>query len=87
MLEITVGHWPFSDQFHYLTNQINWFSNFCMYIFNTTNLPKNVLSSTKMANQFLNFNSTTDIVESKIVGFLLFKTQTYSIVAVTSLSS
>ena len=30
--KITVGHWPFSNQFHYLTNQINFGWMHLLYI-------------------------------------------------------
>ena len=31
--KITVGHWPFSDQFHYMANQLSfWLATFTVYL-------------------------------------------------------
>ena len=36
MLEITLGYWPFSDQFQHLANQIHFIQPYFLYIFNGT---------------------------------------------------
>jgi len=60
VLEITVSHWPFSNQFQHLANQIHFGWPILLYIFNgmAINNLQNVLSL-KTADQFLTLISTT----------------------------
>ena len=61
VLEITAGHGLFSDQFQHLANQNSfWSAKFTVH-FNgkAINNLQNVLSSKKMADQFLTLISTT----------------------------
>jgi len=62
VLEITVGHWPFSDQFNIWLTKIHFGRPSLLYIFNgiVINNLKNVLSSKKAADQFLTLISTTE---------------------------
>ena len=65
VLEITVDHWPFSDQFQHLADQIHFGGPILLYIFNgmaINNLLNVLLSLKKKVDQFMTLISTTAYV-------------------------
>jgi len=64
VLEITVGHWPFSDQFQYLTDQNSFCSDkFTVHFqWKAIKIPVKSSNLLKMSDQFLNLISGTVIM-------------------------
>ena len=62
VLEITVGHWPFSDQFQHFADQNPFDRPNLLYIFNGMAIDtlQKMSCFQKMADQFLTLISTTD---------------------------
>jgi len=66
VLEIKVGHWPFSSQFQHLANQNPfWLANFIVnFQWDGNLLPTKCPISKKMADQLLTLISTTAYIHT-----------------------